>query len=233
MVRNNVQNTGEPIKFAVFDCDGTLVDSQFVIAQTMNLMFADFGIPTMEREAIRRIIGLHLPEAIEVLVGEAPQGASFDDMAEAYKAHFFEIRQSGDFHEPIFDHVTDVLRQLSDAGVTIGMATGKSRRGAEYVLEKHGLRHLFASIKTSDDGPGKPHPQILVDAMTEMKAEPSRTVVIGDTSFDIELAKNAGAGAIGVKWGYHGADELEAAGADRLIGSFLEVPDALAEVWTT
>lgn len=231
MVRNKAHDPVEAIKFAVFDCDGTLVDSQFVISQTMNLMFADFGLPAMERDDIRRIIGLHLPEAIEVLVGEAPQGASFDTMAEAYKAHFFEIRQSGDFHEPIFDHVGQVLRQLSDAGVTIGMATGKSRRGAEYVLEKHDLRHLFASIKTSDDGPGKPHPQILLDAMAEMRAEPARTVVIGDTSFDIELAKNAGAGAIGVKWGYHDSEELEAAGADRLVGSFLEVPDALAEVW--
>lgn len=233
MTRNQGQDRVKPIKFAVFDCDGTLVDSQFVIAQTMNLMFNDFDLPAMERGDIRRIIGLHLPEAIEVLVGEAPRGSSFDEMAEAYKAHFFQIRQSGDFHEPIFDHVGQVLRQLSDAGVTIGMATGKSRRGADYVLEKHELRHLFASIKTSDDGPGKPHPQILVDAMAEIGAEPEQTVVIGDTSFDIELAKNAGAGAIGVKWGYHGVEELEAAGADRLIGSFLEVPDALAGVWAS
>lgn len=227
MARNRADN----IRFAVFDCDGTLVDSQFVIAQTMNLMFSDFGIAPMEREDIRRIVGLHLPEAIETLVGEAPGGASFEEMAENYKSHFFTIRQSGDFHEPIFDHVVDVLHQLKDAGVTIGLATGKSRRGADYVLEKHGLRQLFSSIKTSDDGPGKPHPQILLDAMAEMQAEPSRTAIIGDTSFDIELAKNAGAGAIGVKWGYHGPDELEAAGADRLIGSFLDVPGALEEVW--
>ncbi len=221
----------ESTRFAVFDCDGTLVDSQFVIARTMNLMFSDFDLPPMEREDIRRIVGLHLPEAIEALVVEAPKGVSFEEMAENYKSHFFAVRQSGDFHEPIFDHVADVLHQLRDDGVTLGLATGKSRRGADYVLEKHGLRQLFSSIKTSDDGPGKPHPQILLDAMAEMGAEQSRTAIIGDTSFDIQMAKNAGAGAIGVKWGYHSADELEAAGADRLIGSFLDVPGALEEVW--
>ena len=92
---------------------------------------------------------------------------------------------------------------------------------------------MFASIKTADDGPGKPHPQILEDAMVQMGAKPRETIVIGDTSFDIKLAKNAGAGAIGVKWGYHTADELEAAGADRLIGSFSEVPRALEEGWAS
>lgn len=225
------QTQAEPIRFAVFDCDGTLVDSQFVIAQTMNLMFAEFGLPSMETTEIRKIIGLHLPEAIKALIIEAPRNVSFEQMAEAYKAHFFRIREAGGFHEPIFDHVIDVLHGLAEDGVTIGMATGKSRRGAEYVLERHGLRHLFASIKTSDDGPGKPHPQILIDAMAQMGAKPRETIVIGDTSFDIKLAKNAGAGAIGVKWGYHTAQELEAAGADRLIGSFAEVTNALEEGW--
>jgi phosphoglycolate phosphatase len=225
------QVQAKPIRFAVFDCDGTLVDSQFVIARTMNLMFDEFGLPAMERTEIRKIIGLHLPEAIKALIVEAPRHVSFEQMAEAYKAHFFKIRESGDFHEPIFDHVVDVLHALAEDGVTIGMATGKSRRGAEYVLERHGLKHLFASIKTSDDGPGKPHPRILEDAMAQMNAAPEETVVIGDTSFDIRLAKNAGAGAIGVKWGYHTPEELEAAGADRLIGSFAEVAGALEEVW--
>lgn len=225
------RNLPDNLRFAVFDCDGTLVDSQYVIAQTMNRTFEDFGLAALEREQIRRIIGLHLPEAIAELVGEAPSGTSFDEMAEAYKRHFFQLRESGDFFEPLFDHVESVLKVLAEDNVVLGVATGKSRRGLEYVLEKHGLRGLFSCLKTSDDGPGKPHPQILVGAMAEVGARPEGTVVLGDTTFDILLAKNAGAGALGVDWGYHEGDELMAAGAAKLIGSFADVPEALKELW--
>ena len=225
------RNLPDNLRFAVFDCDGTLVDSQFVIAQTMNRTFEDFDLPALERQDIRRIIGLHLPEAIGELVGEAPSGTSFDEMAEAYKAHFFQLRESGDFFEPLYDHVKEVLKALADDNVVLGVATGKSRRVLEYILEKQGLRDLFSCLKTSDDGPGKPHPKILLDAMSEVGASPDATVVLGDTTFDICLAKNAGAGALGVDWGYHEGDELIAAGAAKLIGSFADVPDALEELW--
>lgn len=218
-------------RFAVFDCDGTLVDSQYVITETMNRTFADYGLPVLGREATRRVVGLHLPEAIAALVGEAPQGASFEDMAEVYKQHFFALRESGDFHEPLFDHVGDVLEALAGAGVVLGVATGKSRRGLEYVLEKHDLAKFFSCLKTADDGPGKPHPKILEDAMAEVGADPAGTVVLGDTTFDILLANNAGARAIGVEWGYHDASELTAAGAAGLVGSFRDVPHALEELW--
>lgn len=219
------------MKFAVFDCDGTLVDSQFVISQTMNLTFADFGLPQLEVSRIRTVIGLHLPEAIERLIGKAPEGTTFTELSEAYKAHFFAIRQSGDFNEPLFDHVDTVLNSLAEAGVTIGLATGKSRRGVDYVLAKHGLAELFESIKTSDDGPGKPSPEILQDAMLEVGATAKETIVIGDTSYDILLAKNAGARAIGVTFGNHSPKELTAAGADRLVESFGDVPAALDALW--
>jgi phosphoglycolate phosphatase len=221
----------ESTKFAVFDCDGTLVDSQYVITQTMNLMFCDYDLPALDRTEVRRIVGLHLPEAIENLVPQAPEGVSYVEMAECYKRHFFAIRESGAFFEPVFDHVGDVLNQLHGDGITLGLATGKSRRGSEYVLEKHGFIRLFSSIKTADDGPGKPHPQILLDAMAEAGAVPENTIVIGDTTFDILLAKNAGAGAIGVNWGYHSPHELEAAGAARLVGSFADIPHVLEELW--
>lgn len=216
--------------FAVFDCDGTLVDSQFVIAQSMNRTFADFSLPELEVTKVRTVIGLHLPEAIERLAPDAPEGVTYDEMAEVYKKHFFAIRTSEDFYEPLFENVVPVLQALAEEGITIGMATGKSRRGVESVLEHHGLTELFQSLKTSDDGPGKPHPQILLDAMREIGARPEETILIGDTTFDMELAKNAGAHALGVTWGYHARAELEQAGAELIIDHFTAVPEALARL---
>ncbi len=108
------------------------------------------------------------------------------------------------------------------------MATGKARRGLLAVLEQHGLETRFATLQTADVGPGKPHPAMLERAMAEVGVAPSDTVMIGDTSFDMLMARSAGASAIGVSWGYHPVAELEAAGAHSIVGHFNELPAAMA-----
>ena len=113
----------------------------------------------------------------------------------------------------------------------LGLATGKSRRGVDQILKMHDLGDYFSTIKTADDGPGKPNPQILLDAMVENGVDPGETVMIGDTTFDILLAKNAGVFGIGVKWGYHEPSELMEAGALRVIDRFDELPGVLQGLW--
>jgi phosphoglycolate phosphatase len=120
---------------------------------------------------------------------------------------------------------------LDSAGVLLGVATGKSRRGLEATLERHGLLDCFGSLKTSDDGPGKPNPTILLDAMRELGVEPENTVMIGDTVFDITMAANAKVTSIGVGWGYHEVSELKSAGAETTLQSFHQLEDSLRKIW--
>ena len=201
-------------RLAIFDCDGTLVDSQANICVALEQAFGDAGLPVPPRAAIRRIVGLNLVEAMRALL---PQ-ADHDDhvaLAEAYKARFHRMRITGALaDEPLFDGIADLIVRLSDGGWQLGVATGKSDRGLSHVLAAHGLTQRFVTLQTADRHPSKPHPAMIEAAILEAGADPARTVMIGDTSFDMEMAVNAGVRAIGVGWGYHPVDELVAAGAD-------------------
>lgn len=204
------------IRLAVFDCDGTLVDSQANICRAMELAFASASLPPPTRPAVRSIVGLSLVEAVARLVPDAePQlhGA----VAESYKEHFRAMRARGGLaDEPLFDGVAEAIEQLADAGWLLGVATGKSDRGLALILEHHKLTHHFMTLQTADRHPSKPHPAMLQAAMAEAGALPQDTVMIGDTSFDITMAVAGGTHAIGVAWGYHTADELVAAGAHHV-----------------
>ncbi len=179
---------------------------------------------------VRSIVGLQLVEAIGRL---HPEGTAPDHerLAGHYKDAFFEIRNRPDHDEPLYEGTKEVIDALDSAGVLLGVATGKSRRGLEATLESHGLLDRFVSLKTSDDGPGKPNPTILLDAMRELSAEPQNTVMIGDTVFDITMAANAKVTAIGVDWGYHEASELKSAGAETILQSFRELEETLRTIW--
>jgi len=179
---------------------------------------------------VRSIVGLQLVEAIGRL---HPEGAASDHerLAGHYKDAFFEIRNRTDHDEPLYEGTKEAIDVLDSAGVLLGVATGKSRRGLEATLERHGLLDRFVSLKTSDDGPGKPNPTILLDAMRELGAEPQNTVMIGDTVFDITMAANAKVTAIGVDWGYHEASELKSAGAETILRSFRELEETLRTIW--
>ena len=214
-------------RLALFDCDGTLVDSQANICVAMEHCFAQTKLEPPSRAAIRRIVGLSLVEAIAQLHPEA-EDALHREMAERYKQAFFTLRSSGAMaQEPLFDGIAEAIDALDAAGWLLGVATGKSDRGLNHILEHHGLRHRFVTLQTADRHPSKPHPSMIAAAMAEAGAAPETTAMIGDTSFDMAMAGAAGAHAVGVAWGYHGPDELIAAGAREVVKEARGLPGVL------
>jgi phosphoglycolate phosphatase len=212
------------LRLAVFDCDGTLVDSQHAIVACMRDAFSAHGCAAPEDAAIRRVIGLSLDEAVARL---ADKGAPAARLANAYREAFFAMRSRADYHEPLFPGVALALDALDAAGCLLGIATGKARRGLLATLERHGLTGRFVTLQTADSNPGKPNPAMVLRAMAETGADAGRTAVVGDTSFDMEMARRAGARAIGVGWGYHAGSELEAAGAARVVDRCEELADCI------
>ena len=214
-------------RLAVFDCDGTLADSQANICTAAEAAFAGAGLAPPPRAQIRRIVGLSLVEAMQVL-HPAGGDAAHRRLADDYKAAFHRLRMDGALaEEPLFDGIADVLAILAADGWALGVATGKSDRGLAHILAAHGIADRFVTLQTADRHPSKPDPAMLFAAMAAADATPGATVMIGDTSFDMAMAKAAGARAVGVAWGYHAADELIAAGADVVVTEVAALPAAL------
>jgi len=213
-------------KLAVFDCDGTLVDGQASVCSAMEEAFTEVGRAAPPRSAIRRIVGLSLPQAVRTL---DPKTTPDEQAAivDAYRRAFHRARAEGLVVEPLFEGIEDLLRKLHADGWSLGVATGKSDRGLGNCLATHGVSDLFVTLQTADRHPSKPHPSMLETAMAEAGATPSDTVMIGDTAYDIAMAQAAGVRSIGVAWGYHDADELFAAGADAVAESAAELGELL------
>lgn len=212
----------------LFDCDGTLVDSQHGIAEAMARTFDEHGLPAPTLEETRRIVGLSLAQAIAELLDGA-DAARCDAMAATYKRHFHALRLAPDFREPLFEGAHEAVRRLARQEKTlIGMVTGKSRRGVDAVLDHHGLREKFQVVRTADDCPSKPHPAMVLECCAETGIDPKATLVVGDTVFDMAMAVAARAVPIGVCWGYHERQELTEAGAHRVLKHFDELDDAIA-----
>lgn len=202
-------------KLALFDCDGTLVDSGATIHRALAESFGRQGIAVPAQQQARRVIGLSLTEAMAALLPDhAPE--RHEDLVEDYKQSFSALRAAGQVEEPLFDGIVDLLDGLVADGWLLGVATGKSDRGLKLCLEKHGIADRFVTLQTADRHPSKPHPSMAELAMAEAGAEPATTVVIGDTSFDMMMARAAGARALGVAWGYHEKDELLEVGAEAV-----------------
>ncbi|HUD90537.1 HAD-IA family hydrolase [Sphingobium sp.] len=199
-------------KLVVFDCDGTLVDSQHSICTAMVRAFEEAKLTPPERLATLAVVGLSLPVAMARLLPDA-ESDFHDHLAERYKRAFHALRQENAVSEPLYPGIADLVEELDDAGWLLGVATGKSDRGLTLCLTHHGLFDRFVTLQTADRHPSKPHPSMLQTAMTEAGAMPESTVMIGDTSFDIDMGLAAGARTIGVGWGYHAPDDLAAAGA--------------------
>lgn len=214
------------IKLAIFDCDGTLVDSGATIRSALEQAFDAHGLVCPPIEVTRKVIGLSLMESMATLVPDGDHAA----LTQTYKDAFFAMRGAGRVEEPLFDGIVQLLDVLEADEWLLGVATGKSDRGLRHCLESHGLGSRFVTLQTADRNPSKPHPAMALAAMAEAGAEPGQTVFIGDTGWDMGCARGAGVGAIGAGWGYHEVEELTADGAHGVAMYPNEVV-ALADTW--
>jgi len=214
-------------KLAIFDCDGTLVDSGANIFSALSAAFVEHGVDVPSPEVSRKVIGLSLVEAIAKLTPHEAYERHVA-LAESYKLHFQRARAEGRVDEPLFDGIPELLDTLESDGWLLAVATGKSDRGLALCLDCHGYTKRFMSLQTADRHPSKPHPSMVHQAMTDAGAVPETTIVIGDTAFDMGMASAAGAKGIGAGWGYHEAHELLEGGAVAVADQPLDVLNFLS-----
>lgn len=212
------------MKLAVFDVDGTLVDSQAHIMGAMRHAFTVVGLECPSREAVLGIVGLSLDHAMARL---AP-GADVHALVAAYKDSFATMRPKQT--SPLYPGALAALETLvAREDLLLGIATGKSRRGLDHVMRAHGLAGYFVTMQVADDHPSKPSPSMLLTAMTEAGVDPADTVMIGDTTFDMEMGRAAGVRTVAVGWGYHPLSALT--GADAQIDDFGALAGVLDGFW--
>jgi len=222
-------NSETPLQLAIFDCDGTLVDSQHSIIKAMDMTCEIYQIDKIGRDSIRRIVGLPLETGMEVLFEGYSQN-EYHDMAETYRQEFRKMRLNDDVEEPLFPGTVDALNQLEKDGWLLGVATGKAMRGLIPTLETHNLQNRFVTLQTACKAMGKPHPEMVEKALDETGVNAHNAIVIGDTTYDIHMAANANVKSIGVAWGYHDAEELTHAGAAHIVHDYSELPAAIIKV---
>ena len=214
-------------RLIIFDCDGTLVDSQHLIVTAAERACVAHGLAPPPAPAVRAVIGLSLEMAFAELHPESDL-ALRAMLIDSYRIAWRALREEG-VHEPLYPGALATLSELDRRGHLLGVATGKSRPGLLQVLDRHGLTPLFVSLQTADRHPSKPDPSMLEEAMRETGSEPDTTLMVGDTSFDMAMARAAGTGAVGVAWGYHPVAALADAGATVILERFEDllvlVPD--------
>jgi phosphoglycolate phosphatase len=212
----------------LLDIDGTLVDSQDFIVEAQRRAFAAHGLATPERERALSVVGLSLLEAFTALAGK---DAPVENLAQAYRTAWHEMRSDPAFLDPFFEGALDFVQSLIARGdVRLGIATGKARRGVVHLMDRTGWHDHFVTIQTADDHPSKPAPDMILKAMEETGTAAHQTIMIGDTSYDMAMAKAAGVHAIGVAWGYHQREALLHAGAELVVDDFAHLTRAIAHL---
>ncbi|MEM8774693.1 MAG: HAD-IA family hydrolase [Pseudomonadota bacterium] len=220
-----------PLRLVVFDVDGTLVDSQNDIVAAMAHAFERAEEPAPSRSQVLSIVGLSLENAMQRLAPALPS-KKHNAMVEWYKEAYMYLRAKTGAAQssPLYPGALDALTSIHNVPNTLlGLATGKSRRGLDKLLDGHDLHHFFVTKQVSDHHPSKPNPAMLQAALSETGVDAAQAVMIGDTSFDMEMARSAGVAAIGVTWGYHSVEALCA--ANIIVDDFKELPNALDQLW--
>lgn len=221
------------LRLVILDVDGTLVDSQAIIVEAQVRTFRAHGLTPPTRERSLSIVGLSLPEAFRVLLDEdGTEGGLSAAMAQTYREVFARLRADATHEEPLYPGVKETLAALSRReDVLLGVATGKSRRGVNHLVAREGWEGLFATIQTADDAPSKPDPGMIRQALAETGVEPRDAAMVGDSTFDMEMARAAGITAIGVSYGFHGVGALRDRGAQAIVDRFSEIVPLLGALW--
>lgn len=218
------------LRLVVWDLDGTIVDSRTIIQNAMAKAFVQMGLTPPEYEKTRQIVGLGLEEGCRILAPADYPDADVSALADAYKNAFIAHRTSNpDFREQLYAGAVETLEMLANQNCLQAIATGKSRRGIDALFGMHDLKHYFDTIWCADDGPGKPHPFMVLESMKATGSEPGQTVMVGDAIHDIHMGHSAGVSTHGVTWGFGEHHELEAAGAHHIHTEMSELNDALTE----
>lgn len=214
----------KPYELLVFDWDGTLMDSEARIVNCLSRSIEDVGAEPRSRDELKNIIGLGLQEAIRALYPAADAGF-INAMAEAYRHHFLTQDKTP---SELFSGAREVLLQLAAEGYLLAVATGKARRGLDRVLDELGMHELFHATRCADETFSKPHPQMLEEIMVDLDTAPARTLMIGDTEYDMLMAQNARTHALAVSYGVHELERLKAHNAQGHIDAIDELPAWLA-----
>ncbi len=217
------------LRLVVWDLDGTIIDSRKIIQTAMVDAFNAMGFEPPEYERTRHIVGLSLHDGCQML---APEGAGERDvtaLVEAYRNAFIRYRQQPGFVEHLYEGAVELLETLANQNCLQAVATGKSHKGIESIFQMHDLARYFDTVWCADDGPGKPHPFMVEQAMKTLGCETDQTVMVGDAIHDIHMGRAAKVITHGVTWGFGERSELEAAGVHHLHDTMPALHGALTE----
>ncbi len=216
------------MRLVIFDIDGTLIDSLRYMSKVLGAAFEAEGLTAPDEASRRRVVGLSLSVGLRALSGL--EGQALEALAERYRALFHATPPTTE-KEPLYAGARDVVDALhAQPHTALGIATGKGLRGVDRVLGLHGMNAMFATRQTPDTNPSKPHPGMVLSAMAESGCSTGHTAMVGDTTFDIEMARAAGVTAIGVSWGYHPVADLRAAGAHVIVETFADLVPAVDDL---
>jgi phosphoglycolate phosphatase len=202
----------------IFDWDGTLMDSAGVIVDCIQRASADLGWPVPSREAASHIIGLGLKEAVESLFPDLPADLH-PLLVERYRHHYL----AEDHAIPLFGGARELIAELRDRGHHLAVATGKARRGLDRAFAHTGLGGFFHASRTADETFSKPHPAMVLELLEELEVAPGQALMVGDTSHDLEMARNAGIAGLAAGYGAHPPEHLVRFDPVAVCGSFAEL----------
>jgi phosphoglycolate phosphatase len=215
------------VKLVIFDFDGTLVDSRKLITESNRVVFGQFGFAPPSEEDSFALVGMSLELVLLQLAGP---DAPVEEMVATYRAVLPLLRADAAYAEVPFDGANELLVTLAERrDVRLGIATGHASHAIVPALERFGWQGHFCTVQTADKAPSKPHPAMIIQALSEADVKAEDAIMIGDTAFDIEMARAADVRGVAVSWGYHRPDRLRDAGAWRVVNGMSELRDCVFE----